>query len=204
MKKIIFIPLLLLAVRCTEPVREDKTGMSVSEGTMPDSEVFTLSKFEAFKDSILPARQEFKFKADKETHITCKNKTEIYIPANAFDTDGRDDSLTLFVTEYTTKENMYFSGLTTTSGGKMLESNGMVYLECRDNGKKLNLKKSARAAIAFPKNDQPEMNLFYGAYSADSILDWKLQDINEDKVKEEAKLKSLESRVASREWDFGV
>jgi mono/diheme cytochrome c family protein len=72
---------------------------------------------------------------------------------------------------YTPLEILY-AGLSTESGGRLLESGGMVFINAKRNGKQIGLRKSIDVSI--PTNYvNKEMQLFKGEETQNGDIDWK-------------------------------
>ena len=128
-------------------------------------------------DSILsPITENFEIQGNQESVIKGKKGTSIYIPANAFQfTDGTEpkEPITIEIKECFSLTDMIFENLHTVSGDKILETNGMVYLNAEADGKKLSIKQGKAIAIGFPKNGlDKEMDLFYEFRLNDSVKTW--------------------------------
>ncbi|PNQ74052.1 hypothetical protein C1T31_06950 [Hanstruepera neustonica] len=128
-------------------------------------------------DSILsPITENFEIQGNQESVIKGKKGTSIYIPANAFQfTDGTEpkETITIKIKECFSLTDMISENLHTVSGDKILETNGMVYLNAEADGKKLSIKQGKAIAIGFPKNGlDKEMDLFYEFKLNDSVKTW--------------------------------
>ncbi|MDO5970049.1 hypothetical protein Q4Q35_09530 [Flavivirga aquimarina] len=128
-------------------------------------------------DSVLSATTEnFEIQANQESVLKGKKGTSIYIPANTFQfTDGTEpkEPITIKIKECFSLTDMIFENLHTISGDKILETNGMIYLNAEVNGKKLSIKKGKAFAVGFPKNElDKEMDLFYEFKLNDRVKTW--------------------------------
>lgn len=128
-------------------------------------------------DSILsPITENFEIQGNQESVIKGQKGTSIYVPANAFQfTDGTEptETITIEIKECFSLTDMIFENLHTVSGDKILETNGMVYINAEADGKKLSIKQGKAIAIGFPKNGlDKEMDLFYEFKLNDSIKTW--------------------------------
>lgn len=127
----------------------------------------------------------------KDTIITCKKGTRIFIPKNAFVLGNKKTlstpKITFKVTEYYDVSEMIDANLTTQSDGKILETGGMIYVEAYSNNLKCDLDKNKQLGIQFGGNSASDsMQIFNGVIANDTI-NWKIpleieEVIVEDKV----------------------
>ena len=128
------------------------------------------------KSVLSPTTENFEIKANEETILKGKKGTSIYIPANAFlFEDGTEpkESITIELKESFSLTDMIFENQQTVSGDRILETNGMIYLNAEADGKKLSIKKGKAFVVGFPKNgSDKEMDLFYEYKLNDSVKTW--------------------------------
>ena len=99
--------------------------------------------------------------------IKCPEGTIVKVKANSFVyEDGSAGNITdveLEIKEYVRTPDMLLSGLSTTSNGRLLETNGMLDIKATSKNKKLKLKNNAYLKILFPiKENKTGMKLFTG------------------------------------------
>lgn len=129
---------------------------------------FTSAK--AFLTSNAPETQ--RFIKDVTNRFTIKSTNGIHyrFRPNAFKTSAGQivtGQVNIELTEYLTKADMVFSGVTTTSGSDFLESGAMFNLTASQNGRKLELVDDFRVQV--PAQDQdPNMIIFQGEEIQDS------------------------------------
>ncbi len=128
-------------------------------------------------DSILsPNIENFEIVIGEETILKGKKGTSIYIPANTFQfKDGTEpkEPINIEIKECYSLSSMIFENLQTISGDRILETNGMIYINAEANGRKLSIKNNKAIVIGFPKNDlEKEMDLFYDFQVNDSTKTW--------------------------------
>ncbi len=128
------------------------------------------------KSILSPTTENFEIKVNEETILKGKKGTSIYIPANAFQfEDGTEpkESITIELKECFSLTDMIFENLQTISGERILETNGMIYVNAEVEGKKLTVKKDKAFVVGFPKNGlDKKMDLFYEFKLNDSIKTW--------------------------------
>ena len=128
------------------------------------------------KSVLSPKTENFEIKANEESILKGKKGTSVYIPANAFQfEDGTEpkEPITIKLKECFSLTDMIFENLQTISGDRILETNGMIYVNAEVNGKKLSLKKGKAFVVGFPKNGlDKEMDLFYEFKLNDSLKTW--------------------------------
>ncbi|GEM_PF-2159470 len=119
------------------------------------------------------------FTKDVSSRFTLKSKNGLHyrFKSNAFKTMSGQPvtgQVNLKLTEYLTKSDMVFSGVTTTSGKDFLESGAMFNLTVSQNGQDLQLVDEFRVQV--PSTDQdPNMIIFEGEEVEDSSgtsLNW--------------------------------
>ncbi|BDD04917.1 hypothetical protein [Aureibacter tunicatorum] len=123
--------------------------------------------------------QIFKINPKKDTIITGKSGTKLYIKANSFkNTQNQNTPIELNLKEIYKKSDMVLNQLSTTSDNKLLESSGMIYLDAFQNGQKLSLKDNSPIKIHFVKqNDQNEFRLF-NAVTDSTGINWEIDPEN--------------------------
>jgi hypothetical protein len=194
---------LIILVSCDNS-HDKKEIVSTIETTKSDTLTIPDTSFKTFIDSIKPPVQRFTIKNDKECFLKCKKGTVVYFPSNCFETDSKD-SISVQITEYISKQDMYFGDLTTHSDGKIIESGGMAFVECFVKNKKIALKENAKAAIAFPKNKFEDGKLFYGEQTETSEINWKIQNSKEDEViVQKQKGSKINNKVNPEDYKYGM
>lgn len=123
-----------------------------------------------------PVIENFIIQANEESKLKGKKGTFIYIPAHTFQfEDGTEPKgpITIELKECFSLTDMIFENLQTISEDRILETNGMIYVNAEADGKKLSLKKGKAFVVGFPKNGlDKEMDLFYEFNINDSVKTW--------------------------------
>lgn len=116
---------------------------------------------EKFYEQLQKKPQRFIINNKRDTVINGKEGTQLFIPANSFDTK---DNFTLLLTEFYSVADMITHKLTTTCDAQQLVTGGMIYLDARDNNDNMvDLTPSASLRVDMPKREgQGTMRLFYG------------------------------------------
>jgi len=114
----------------------------------------------------------------KDTSIRCQQGTVIYIKAWSFrlPADCSNSCVTFKVREDFAKSDMILDGLSTTSNGEPLESQGMLYTEANDcKGRKLNLENGKDITVFLPTDTvRADAKIFKGEWlPGDNIINWK-------------------------------
>lgn len=126
--------------------------------------------------ALSPINENFTIKVDEDSFLKGAKGTTIYIPKYTFQyEDGTEPTgtISLELKECFNLVDMISENLQTTSRGQILETNGMIYINAKSEGKKLYIKNDKAIAIGFPKNDsKKEMDLFYDFEFNDSINTW--------------------------------
>jgi len=119
--------------------------------------------------------QAFSLNGSRDTVIEGKSGVRISIGANIFvDKNGdKVSDVKLELLEATNVQSFVENGLTTMSGGKILESGGMFYINATSNGKNVSISNDEALTIKVPTpNMLGNMNVFYGRYNDEGKLSW--------------------------------
>ncbi|MCC7467065.1 MAG: OmpA family protein [Saprospiraceae bacterium] len=122
--------------------------------------------------------QIFPVQLHQELTITAAKGTMVLVPANAFVfEDGTEPTGLVQMTIHEAYDPLDFIAhhLTTTSGGQILQTGGMVSITAQSEGKPLRLADGMALTVAMPDggNFDPQMELFYAQSAADGGVDWK-------------------------------
>lgn len=128
--------------------------------------------------------QGFSIRTDRDTSIICKEGTLIQIKANSFISEKTSNPISgtvqLKVEEYYKISDMILANLTTTSGGKILETGGMLHIAASANNENCIIEPGRDIKIGFPfSGKKDDMTLFYGDVTND-LIDWKLSNMTDD------------------------
>jgi hypothetical protein len=162
MKKIILFFVAIIFISCQEEKK-------VETDNTPISKVKDLAN--SFKTDKL---QTFEFILKEDTLFTGKEGTKIFIPKDLFEnyTNGK---ITFELKEFYTKEDIILNGLSTiTDKDELLESSGMFYINFKEEGKQLNIKKGKNYNVEVANKPLSNSNIYYN--DNDSIFRWKLSD----------------------------
>jgi hypothetical protein len=134
-----------------------------------------LSKNDPFKSSIVKS-QFFEINNKKDTVIIGKQGTKIVIPKNAF-IDEKGNPITKNVkvelAEAYLLSDIILSNLTTTSNGKLLETDGMIFINATQKGKNLKIDKTKPLYIEMPtKKKKANMKLYDGIRDENGNMNW--------------------------------
>lgn len=124
--------------------------------------------------------QRFCINPYRDTVIRCSQGTVIYIKAGSFvPSVGCDGGCVSFqVREEFLPSDMVMDDLSTTSDGRVLETQGMIYTEAVDcQGKKLDLQKGRDLVVLIPTDTvNAGAKVFKGNREDDSIMNWTMED----------------------------
>ncbi|MEL6864134.1 MAG: OmpA family protein [Bacteroidota bacterium] len=132
---------------------------------------------ELYKQTTIPI-QEFNIPLQEDTILACASGTLIHIPVDAFElsiAQKRKRALIRFqVKEVYKKSAMVLENLTTTSNGRILESDGMVYINAILEGDTLRLQKDL--AIMMPTTQEEEgRRVFEGRRDPHTeVMNWSI------------------------------
>ncbi|OQP62638.1 hypothetical protein A3860_26875 [Niastella vici] len=102
--------------------------------------------------AIRPAIQTFTINNSKGTRIKAANGTEVLVPADCFVTADGDkvENVQLEIVEAFSLPQFVTSGLATISDGKLLISNGMLYINAKSGEQNLQLKEGTALTVSMP------------------------------------------------------
>ncbi len=160
----------------------EKKEIVKSEDLNFDWDNFSI-QLEEFNKKHTSKKHTYYFEANKDIRITTNNKAKIVIPFNALNIDTLSkEKIRVEVTEYLSKDEILFAGLTTLSNGKWLESAGMFEINCFQNDKQLQLKRGKYAELTVPK-DVPDGFYIFNAQNANEQLNWELSGLGKKSKK---------------------
>lgn len=163
MKKSILLLLTFLVISCQ---KEKKVELETENNISKVEKISNLLKTDKL--------QKFEFVLKKDTVLTGKEGTKIFIPKDLFDnyTNGK---ITFELKEFYSKEDMILNGLSTiTDKDELLESSGMFYVNFKEVGKQLTIKEGKDYKIEVSNEQLSDTNIYYN--DNDSIFKWKLSD----------------------------
>lgn len=128
-----------------------------------------------FRSTVVES-QYFKINGDENQVIEGENGTRIVIPKGAF-TDSKGNKITTEIqfelAEALSLEEMILSNLTTTSDEKLLETDGMIYINATANGEPLKIDESNPIYIEIPtRNKKPNMKVYKGIRDTIGNMNW--------------------------------
>jgi hypothetical protein len=147
-----------------------------------------IHSFAALKPLAKAEPKVFKVKADKDTVVVGNKGVLLRIGKNSFDLPNPNAEVKIELKEYASTADFFFSGLSTTSNGQLLESGGTVFISATADGKEVKLKEGATIELAFPSaKPKPGMQTFYGKVTDDGSINWqptifKAQTVSKNKV----------------------
>jgi hypothetical protein len=146
-------------------------------------ESLKFSASDLFKKSIVKS-QFFIIDLKKDTTIIGDKGTKIVIPKNAFiDLQGNiiNKTIQFELSEALTLDEMILSNLTTISNSKLLQTDGMIFINATFNNENLKINKEKPLYIEIPtKNKQSNMMVYKGIRNPIGNINW----INPKKMKQ--------------------
>ncbi len=137
-----------------------------------------VSKFldnDPFQNTIAPS-ETFQVNANQDTVIEGDQGTMLVLPKGCFvDASGNvvTETVSLELAEALTLDRMLLSNLTTTSEGKPLETDGMIYLNATANGKQLKINPDIPIRIEIPTaKRKPGMMAYRGIRDTNGNMNW--------------------------------
>jgi len=122
-------------------------------------------------NNLLP--EKFKINNSKDTTIIGKKGTIISIPANSFEVSN-DSEINFELIEAPELKDILLLNAQTISDDKMLETDGVVYVQAFQNNKKVKVKAKSIINIKIPsKKINKEMVAFTGTFNDEGEINWK-------------------------------
>lgn len=123
-------------------------------------------------------KQCFSYNSESDNDFYTKSGMYFRFPPFAFETlDGipvTSKNASICLWEFHDKKSLIYSGLTTHSGDKMLETGGSFYIQANLNGTPLKLKKGKNYTVKIPAESlKDDMFTYYGDVK-DGIIDWEV------------------------------
>lgn len=120
--------------------------------------------------------QKFILKQDADTIFHCKEGTVLKIEQGTFvssaETNPVSDDITLMIKEYYSISDIILGNLSTQSGGNILETGGMIFIQAFNNDNECFIKDGKSIEISFPfDKHKKDMMLFSGNF-INGILNW--------------------------------
>lgn len=117
--------------------------------------------------------QTFLIDNSKDTVLTGQKGTQIFIPGNITSFTLSDkDTFKVVLKEFYSKADMILAGLSTTSNGMLLESNGMISLDMYLNSQKINnIRKPV--SIRFSNSDEITRYSVFNGHPVDRYINWQ-------------------------------
>lgn len=155
-------------------------SISYTRPVQIDSSQFLPSIFELYKQTERKP-QEFCINPTRDTVLRCEKGTIVYVKANSFKMPNtcKTNCITIKIKEDFLKSEMILDNLSTTSNGKIIETQGMVYTEANDcKGNNLNLVRGKDLVIMLPTDKVvPNTKIFQGNRTPhDSIMNWTVNN----------------------------
>jgi hypothetical protein len=128
-----------------------------------------------FKNTIVPS-QSFEINSKQDNVIEGKEGTVVVCPKGCFkNAKGEivEDNVKVELSEALSLEDMLLSNLTTTSNGKQLETDGMIYFKATANGEQLSINKNNPIHIEIPTREKkPGMMAYKGIRDEKGNMNW--------------------------------
>lgn len=171
MKYLFFALIPLLFFSCEQPNSESlesEKGVKGIDSSDFESEPKPTLTFAKLSEGYLE-NEILTINNERDTLLKGKKGTEIFIPAGSLIPGGRN--VKLEVKECYNISDFVKHNLTTTSNGKLLGSNGMIYLNVVGNDSTtINPKKPIK--IKFPSSKSESSDLFYGTRDDQGNIEW--------------------------------
>ncbi len=145
--KILCFLAIMCTFACNNVDKKEKNEVSTKDSIVVDP----TSNKSIFAVNRAKQIEHFEFVNSKGFMYKGKGGTVLFFKPNSFEC-GSNEKIRMEVAEYTELEAMVKSNLSTTSNGKLIETNGMVYCKAYDkNNKELALKKGKSYTCMFEK-----------------------------------------------------
>ena len=163
------------------PLVEIRPASSVSEKTVLAKNISRSSSkenpFRQLYRNFEEPPQMYQFSTTHDTIITCLEGTKVAFHAGSLVSARTGKEITgevkIEVKEFYGMSDILRANLTTMSGGKQLESGGMIYIAATQDGEECRLKPSATVDLEFPYETEPKegMRLFTGEWK-EGRVEW--------------------------------
>jgi hypothetical protein len=120
--------------------------------------------------------QSYTLRAKEKSWVTAKKGFKIFIdPSKLCKKDGSpvEGEIVVHIKEVTNTEEMMAANTPTMSDGRMLISGGSYFIQVKNNEEELNIKSGEALQIQLPNISKAGMELFYGAYKEDGLVNWQ-------------------------------
>ncbi len=128
-----------------------------------------------FKNTMTPS-QFFDIDASQDNVVEGENGTIIICPKGCFRNSKGDvveGNVKIELAEALTAKDMLLSNLTATSGGTLLETDGMIYFNASASGEQLTINKSIPIHIEIPTEQKKAgMNVYQGLRDENGNMNW--------------------------------
>lgn len=148
-----------------------------SEISLDDSKGVNSTNLDGLYTWVTPDKQIFDLNPGSSHTLECKNGTLIIVPKNAFiDKEGNTitEIVQLEVVEALNVADMLAYNLTTMNNDKVLQSGGMLYVQPRLNGEKVEIQADKPLHIEVPTQKiVPEMMAWKGVVDQNGDINWE-------------------------------
>ena len=158
-------------------------------------------------------RTEVKHNNEKAGTIECKGGTKLFFPSGSFvHASGKPvvGKVKLVVEECLDLDEMLAAKLSTTSGGRRLETAGMINVRAFVGREELKLKDGCRYNIYFPIGGErkDDFELFYGSRDSKGNIDWVLEEnaepIEESVLSSEPIVNDCFVQISASQYRYGT
>jgi hypothetical protein len=158
MKSFYILLLSLVILSC----QKEKSSLPIEENSISISSQLKTDKL-----------QTIEFILKNDTLISGKEGTDILISRDLFE-NYSNGKITFELKEFYSKEDMILNGLSTvTNKNELLESSGMFYINFKEEGKLLKIRKGKSYKVTIPNRPLEDSNIYYN--DNDSIFKWELE-----------------------------
>jgi hypothetical protein len=126
--------------------------------------------------NLTPQEQLFTIDANKDNLVKGEKGTQLFIPAGALvfeDGSAVKGGAVILLKEFYSSGDMMSANLSSMSDSFMLQTGGMLYMEAKADGKKLQVDGRKSIVISFPrKKGINSMEVFYGRTPVNGAVNW--------------------------------
>ena len=126
------------------------------------------------------AAEVFVIKSNRDTILTCKEGTQIFVRAGSFNTPNESSEIEIEITEFYKKSDFLLNNLTTTTtSNELLESGGTIEIHANVKGESVELNQGSTLQVIFKdKKENDGMETYY-AVEGKGVTKWTT-DLPED------------------------
>lgn len=166
---------LLVLFACNKSQQKKQPNQRII--TIEERILFPKTAISSLFNNLRPATQTFTIKGYRDTLLIGKNGTTLAIPKNTFvNSQGKlAKTVNIDLVEVNSVADIIKTNLQTTSGEKILQTGGMLFIDAKENNKPLAVAEGKSIYVEV-KSDykDPQMKIFDGKFDEKGKIDWSI------------------------------